>query len=231
MKAIQIKKFGSDAIELVDTKKPSPGKGQVLVKVFASSVNPFDIKLTQGAVPKLHLPYTLGGDIAGVVAELGEGVENFQVGNKVYGSALALAGATGGYAEYAAAPAEMLAVMPRHADFTQAAASVLVGVSAVQALYEHMHLTSGQKILIDGGAGGIGSAAVQIAKHLGAVVVATATGDGINYVTELGVDQVIDYQTQDFTKAVSDCDAVFDTVGGQTFEQSFGVIKKGGVIV
>lgn len=229
---MQIKKFGGpEVIEIVDIEKPKVDKGQVLIKVYASSVNPFDIKFSQGMMPDANLPITLGGDVAGVVTEIGEEIEVFSVGNKVYGSANALAGATGAFAEFVASPYGILAKMPKNIDFNQAAAVVLTGISAVQALLEHLNLKSDQKILIHGGAGGIGTIAIQIAKHIGANVTATATGDGIKYVKKLGADQVIDYKNQEFDKLLNNYDAVFDTVGGQTYQKSFKVLKKGGVIV
>ncbi len=232
MKAVQIKKFGGpEVLEISDIEKPKPGKGQVLVKVYASSVNPFDVKFSGGMMPNAKLPIILGGDMAGVVAEVGDGVENVSVGKKVYGSANALAGATGAFAEFAAIPTGMIAKMPSNIDFKEAAASVLVGVSAVQGLLEHMKLQPGQKILIHGGAGGIGTMAIQIAKSIGAFVATTATGDGIDYVKKLGADQVINYKNENFEEVLQDFDAVFDTVGGQTYEKSFKVLKKGGVIV
>ncbi len=247
MKAAQIKKFGSpDVIELVDIEKPSPGKGQVLVKVYASSVNPFDVKLSQGMMPNFKLPMILGGDIAGVVTEIGEAghnsapgssVENFSVGNKVYGSANVLSGASGAFAEFAAVPVGNLAKMPKNLDFKEAAAVVLTGVSAVQAITEYFNLQPGhppsheasarqRKILIHGGAGGIGTIAIQIAKSIGAHVATTTTGDGIEYVKKLGADEVIDYKTQDFSEILSDYDCVFDTVGGEVYKKSFKVLKK-----
>ena len=235
MKAAQIKKYGnSDVIKIVELEKPSLGKGQVLIKVYASSINPFDVAIIKGFVAKMtdsKLPMVIGSDIAGVVTELGEGVENFNVGNKVYGQGSLLAGATGAFAEFVASPANLVAKMPNNVDFNQAAAVVLTGVSAVQALLGHLKLKSGQKILIHGGAGGIGTIAIQIAKHIGAYVATTATGEGIDYVKKLGSDQVIDYKNQNFEEILSDYDAVFDTVGGETYAKSFKVLKKDGVIV
>ncbi len=231
MKVAQINKFGGpDVIELVDIEKPSLKPGQVLVKVYASSVNPFDVKLSQGMMPNFKLPMILGGDIAGVVTEIGEGVENFSVGNKVYGSANALSGASGAFAEFAAVPVGNLAKMPKNFDFKEAAAVVLTGVSAVQAITEHFNLQSGQKILIHGGAGGIGTIAIQIAKSIGAHVATTATGDGVEYVKKLGADEVIDYKIQNFEELLSDYDCVFDTVGGEVYKKSFKILKKGGII-
>lgn len=235
MLTAQINKYGSpDVIEIIDIEKLKPDPGQVLVKVYASSVNPFDAKLRSGMMAKvipLKFPLTLGGDFAGVVSEVGEGVSGFAVGNKVYGSANALSGASGAFAEFAATPASQIALMPKRTDFNQAAAVVLTGVSAVQAFIEHIKLQQGQKILIHGGAGGIGTIAIQIAKALGAYVATTATRDGIEYVKKLGADYVIDYERRHFEELISDYDAVFDTVGGEIFEKSFTVLKKGGVIV
>ena len=218
-------------MEIVEVEKPKPGPGQVLVKVQAVSINPFDYKLRGGMIPTMQFPFTLGSDIAGEVTELGEGVERFTVGDKVYGQAIVLAGATGAFAEFTAVKTDNIAQMPGNIDFNQAAAVVLTGVSAVQALVEHMQLKAGQKVLVQGGAGGIGTMAIQIAKHLGVYVTATATGEGIDYVKNLGADEVIDYKTQKFEEIIKEYDGVFDTVGGETFEKSFMVLKKGGVMV
>lgn len=238
MKAAIINKYdGPDVIEIVDMEKPKPEPGQVLIKVYASSINPFDIAVIKGFVAKMtdsKLPMIIGLDVAGVVAEVGQGVDNFVVGNKIYGSAAVLAGGTGAFAEFSAIPTKNLAKMPNNLDFNQSAAIVLTGVSAVQALVEHVKLQSGQKVLIHGGAGGIGTIAIQIAKVIGAYVATTATGEGINYVRKLGADYVIDYKNPPaggFEEVISDYDAVFDTVGGEVFEKSFKVLKKGGVIV
>ena len=153
------------------------------------------------------------------------------MGNKVYGSALVLNGGTGAFAEFTAVPEGTIAQMPKNLNFHQAAAAVLTGVSAAQALLEYFNLQANQKILIHGGSGGIGTFAIQLAKHIGAYVATTATGDGINFVKKLGADQVIDYKNQDFQEILSDYDAVFDTVGGEVFKKSFKVLKKNGIIV
>lgn len=231
MKAVQIKKYGSiEVMELVDVEKPRPGRGQVLVQVHASCVNPFDSKIREGAV-RVIFPFTLGSDMAGVVAELGEGAQNFTVGEKVYGSGIVLAGATGAFAEFVATPENLVARMPGNIGFNEAAAAVLTGVSAAQALLEHINLQPGQKILIHGGAGGIGTVAIQIAKKIGAYVAATVTGDGLEYVKNLGADQIIDYKNQAFDELLFGYDAVLDTVGEQIYKKSFKVLKKGGIIV
>lgn len=235
MKAVQIGRYGHiDALEVNDIPKPEVKNGQVLVKVYASSINPVDIIIREGhmaSVMPLQFPITLGSDIAGVITEVGEGVQNLKIGNKVYGQAIVLAKGSGAFAEFAAVPATTISLMPRNIEFNEAAAAVLAGVSALQALTVHLQLAAGQKVLIHGGAGGIGTFAIQIAKHLGAHVTSTATGGGVDYVKSLGADEVVDYQTQAFEKILSGYDAVLDTVGGQTYINSFAVLKKGGKIV
>jgi len=205
----------------------------VLVEVHAASINPFDTIVREGYVRNMikSLPITLGGDVAGVVSEVGEGVADFAVGDKVYGQANVVAGNSGAFAEFAATMAGQLGKMPANLSFIEAGAIPLTGESALQVITEHMQLAPGQKILIHGGAGGIGTVAIQIAKHLGAYVATTATDDGIQYVKDLGADEVIDYKAQKFEDVVRDYDAVFDTVGGDTYTRSFAVLKKGGMIV
>jgi len=167
-----------------------------------------------------------------VVVELGAGVsEGLSVGERVYGQANVVSGVSGALAEFTTAKADQLARLPKGLNFIAAAALPLTGVSAIQVLEDHMKLRAGQKILIHGGAGGIGTMAIQIAHHLGAYVATTATGDGLAYVKNLGADQVIDYTTQRFEDELRDFDAVFDTIGGDTYTRSFAVLKPGGIIV
>ena len=234
MKAAQITAYGdSSVIAVNDAPKPVPGKGQVLVEVHAASLNPWDSKVREGAAQSfmpLDLPVTAGGDIAGEVVEVGQGVTGFKVGDKVYGDA-GVKGGSGAFAEFAAAPIDRLAKVPSTFDFQHAAAVVLTGVSAVQALTQHIGLKAGQKILIQGGSGGIGSIAVQIAKHLGAYVATTVPTEAVVFAKELGADEVIDYKTQKFEELIQDYDAVFDTAGGEVFEKSLDVLRSGGVAV
>ncbi|HKR81847.1 MAG TPA: NADP-dependent oxidoreductase [Candidatus Saccharimonadales bacterium] len=234
MKAAQISEYGhADKIQIVEVAKPSVKPGGVLVEVHAASVNPWDIRVREGAVKDLlgmQLPVTLGGDFAGIVQEVGDGVDHLKRGDNVYGQAQASARNSGALAEFAVTQGREVARMPRNVDFVTAAVAPLTGLSAVQVIMGHMQLHAGQKILIHGGAGGIGTIAIQIAKHLGAYVAATATGDGIAYVRSLGADEVIDYKTQNF-EALHDFDAVYDTVGGSTYERSFKVVHRGGMIV
>ncbi|WXG39488.1 MAG: NADP-dependent oxidoreductase [Candidatus Freyarchaeum deiterrae] len=235
MKAVRIEKYGNnDVIQIKEIDKPRPAKGQVQIEVRASSINPVDWKVMEGYMAQMFqmkLPMTLGLDVAGVVTETSKDVTHIKVGDKVYGQAAVWGGGSGALAEYATTPAGSVAKMPKNLNFAEAAAIVLTGVSAVQALIENMKLKPKQKILIHGGAGGIGTIAIQIAKNIGAYVTTTATGDGIKYVKQLGADEVIDYKTQAFEEKVSNYDAVYDTIGGETYNKSFKVLKKGGIIV
>lgn len=235
MKAAQISAYGGqEVIQINDSVvKPEISEGQVLVEVYAAGVNPFDVKVRDGAarsMAELSFPAILGGDVAGVVAEVGAGVSGLEVGQAVYGQAGALSG-HGSFAQFAPVKASQLAAKPARVNFTTAAALPLVSVSAYQALVEHMSLQPGQKILIHGGAGGIGSIAIQLAKHLGAYVATTASAAESDYVRKLGADEVIDYATQDFSTMLKDYDAVFDTVGGETNSKSYAVLKLEGVLV
>lgn len=233
MKAAQISEYGdASVVKVNEIDKPSAKAGQVLVEVHATSLNPFDTIVRAGYMKDmipLELPVTLGGDIAGEVVELGEGVTDFAVGDKVYGQANVVAGNSGAFAEYAATVAGQVAKMPESLDFRQAASLPLVGVSALQALNEHIKLAFGQKILILGGSGGIGSVAIQLARHIGANVVTITTGEGIEYAKSLGADTVVDYKTQDISELGKDFDAVFDTVSAEEFEKALHLLKKGGV--
>jgi NADPH:quinone reductase-like Zn-dependent oxidoreductase len=233
MKAAQIREYGSaEVVKIVEIDKPVAGAGQVLIAVKGSSINPFDRFVREGNMKAaLSLPVTLGGDVAGDIIAIGTGVSGFAIGDAVYGQANAVAGNSGAFAEFAATKAAQVGRKPANLDYTEAAAIALTGVSAWQVLLQHMALQTGQKILIHGGAGGIGTAAIQIAKHRGAYVATTATGEGLDYVKQLGADQVIDYKAEKFDDVIHDFDAVFDTVAGETYDRSFAVLKPGGIIV
>ncbi|HTE58605.1 MAG TPA: NADP-dependent oxidoreductase [Verrucomicrobiae bacterium] len=234
MKAAQMTDYGDPSVIAInEVDKPTVVEGQVLVEVHAASLNPWDTKVREGAAKSfmpLEFPVTAAGDIAGVVAAVGGGVSHVKVGDKVYGSAGVKAG-SGALAEFAVAPGGQVAKAPANQDFEQAAALVLVGIAAVQGLTQHIGLKSGQKILIHGGAGGIGSIAIQIAKHLGAIVATTASADSFDFVKELGADEVIDYKTQQFQEIIRDYDAVFDMAGGDVVDKSISVLKPGGILV
>lgn len=235
MKAAQINDYGDASVIVInEVDKPTAGEGQVLVAVHAASINPFDSSVRSGrlkdAIP-LQLPVTLGGDLAGVVEAVGGGVMQFAVGDKVYGQAAVVAGNSGSIAEFAVTKAGQLAKMPSNVEFGQAASLALVGASAVQALIEHLNLQPGQKMLITGGTGGIGSLAIQIAKHIGAHVTATASGDGVELAKQLGADEVIDYTQQDVGSLPRDFDVAFNTVRGDMFDKVLHVVKEGGTAV
>lgn len=237
MKAAQYNRYGGpEVIEINNnTSKPSPSKGQVLVEVYAASVNPFDWKLRAGymkAMIPLQFPVTIGGDFSGIVTQLGPSVDGeFKVGDEVYGQALVLNGGSGAFAEFAAANIANIGPKPKNVTHIEAASLPLVGSSAIQALEEHINLKSGQRILIHGGAGGVGHIAIQLAKSLGAYVATTVSSKDVEFVKNLGADEVIDYKNQNFEDEIHDFDAVFDTVGGQTVDKSFKVLKRGGIIV
>ena len=242
MKAAQIKTYGDSEVVEINPNAPSlsdPSEAMVLATVKAAGVNPSDWKLREGffkqMVP-LQFPATLGSDFSGVIEKVGDrvssptSISDLKQGDEVYGHAGAFAGGSGAFAEMALAKADAIAHKPRTLTHEQAAGLPLVGVSAWQALVETMRLTNGQKILIHGGAGGIGSISIQLAKHLGAYVATTVSTNDIQFVKEeLGADEAIDYKTQKFEDVLShDFDAVFDTVGGETYTRSFKVLKRGG---
>ncbi|MBI2145563.1 NADP-dependent oxidoreductase [Candidatus Woesearchaeota archaeon] len=235
MKAAQISKYGGkEVVEIKEVPKPAASGGHVIIENHAAGVNPADWKIREGYFHQfapLKFPATLGGDFSGVVAEVGNGVNEFRKGDEIFGQAIAIGGGSGSFAEFVSADAKKVAKKPRKASHLEAAAVPLAGVSAWQALAEHMNLSKGQKILIHGGAGGIGSFAIQIAKHTGAYVATTASADDLDFVKNLGADEAIDYKKQRFDELLKNYDAVFDCIGGETYARSFKVLKRGGMIV
>jgi len=236
MKAVQISQYGDAGVLTVATDAPKPAvdDGKVLLEVRAASINPVDSMVRLGYMAKmapLSFPATLGTDVAGVVVEVGAGAGDFRKGDKVFGMASLLAGASGAFAQYATVPAGLLARIPAGLDFAQAAALPLTGVSALEVIDEKLKAGKGSRILIHGGAGGIGTIAIQLAKHRGALVATTVLGEAVDYVRELGADKVIDFQKEAFEKVLSGYDFVFDTVAGETYRKSFAVLKRGGTII
>lgn len=235
MRAVQINSYGGNEVLEINQNAPKPtlSKNQVLVEVYAASINPVDWKIRSGFlkdVMPLTFPAILGGDFAGIVRKV-QDIHDFRENDEVYGSAIVLNGGSGSFAQYVAANIKNIARKPKNIDFIEASVLPLVGASAVQALEDHIKLATKQKILIHGGAGGIGHIAIQLAKHLGAYVATTVGSEDMEYAKSLGADEVIDYKTQVFENMLKDFDAVFDTVGGRTTNQSFRVLKRGGVIV
>ena len=236
MKAVQISRYGDASVLALKSDVPMPtvAAGMVLLEVHAASINPVDTAIRMGYMAKmapLSFPATLGTDVSGVVVEAGPGVADFKKGDRVFGAASLLMGATGAFAQYAAVPAGTLARAPAGLSFEEAAALPLTAVSALEAVDEKMGAGKGRKILIHGGSGGIGTIAIPLAKHRGAYVATTVMAEAMGYVRDLGADKVIDFQKEAFEKALSGYDFVFDLVGGETYRKSFAVLKKGGTIV
>ena len=242
MKSARIKGYGStnDIIE-IDQNTPAPNdpsEGKVLVKVKAAGVNPTDWKISEGYMQQimpLEFPATLGWDFSGIVEKAGAGVSDIKQGDEVCGQAPVVFGGSGTFAEMALANADNIAHKSKTLSHEEAAGLPTVGVTAWQALVDTIGLSKGQKILIHGGAGGVGSIAIPLAKYLGAYVATTVSEIDKQFAKEeLGADEIIDYKTQTFEDVLSshDYDAVLDTVGGETYTRSFKVLKRGsGIIV
>lgn len=233
MKAIRIHAYGpADHMQLEDAPVPACGPNDVLVRVVAAGVNPVDWKLRNGAmaqaIPK-PFPFTLGHDGAGVIAAVGGAVTQFKIGDAVCFYAEFARG--GSYAEYVAVDASQVALKPHTVPFATAAALPTPGQAAWTALVDAAQIERGQRLLVHGGAGALGSIAIQLAKERGLFVATTATGAGLDLVRSLGADQVIDYRTQRFEELVQDMDVVLDTLGGPTQEASWAVLKAGGILV
>ena len=227
MKAAYIQQFGGpEVLTYGDLPDLSPGPGQIVVDTFAASVNGADWKVCAGQYAQPSFPVILGRDFSGVVSALGAGVEDLRIGDEVFG--VLEAGRDGTYAEKIAIGAAIVAKKPTALSHVDATALALTGLTALCSVEDSLKLKAGETILIQGGAGGVASFAIQLAKHLGARVITTASAANLDYVRGLGADQVIDYNATDFRKVVSHCDAVFDTVGGDVAMQSFAVLKPGG---
>jgi alcohol dehydrogenase len=233
MKAVQITHPTdlSDITISTDIPEPQVGPGRVLVVVKAMALNPLDWKLVEGAMGgQLPQPFTPGSDFAGIVKKVGEGVTHLKKGDEVYGMAGLNRGGSGSLAELAATNAAFVWKKPTSLTFTQAAAVPMTGLRAWHVLNELLQIKPGDRVLIHGGAGGIGTFAIQIAKHMGAHIATTVSDKDIPYVQKLGADEAIDYVRQDFSTLLRGYNAVFDTISGKTLEQSFQVLKPSGRI-
>jgi len=227
MKAVYIQQFaGPEGVQYGDLPDPSAAPGQIVVDTFAASVNAADWKVRAGSYGKADFPLILGRDFSGVVSALGADVADLRIGDEVFG--VLEAGRDGTYAEKIAVGASIVAKKPNALSHVDAVALALTGLTALYAVEDTLKLRSGETILIQGGAGGVAAFAIQLAKHLGARVITTASAANLAYVRDIGADEVIDYNTTDFRKVVSNCDAVFDTVGGDVALRSFAVLKPGG---
>jgi NADPH:quinone reductase-like Zn-dependent oxidoreductase len=228
MKAAFIERHGGpEVLKYGEMPDPVAAPGEVVVDIVAASVNGADWKVREGNAAQLsRFPYILGRDFSGVVSALGEGVKDFRVGDEVF--AVCDVGQEGAYAEKIAIKAAIVARKPPSLSHVDAAALALAGLTAICAIEDTIKLKAGETILIQGGAGGVASFAIQLAKYLGARVITTASAANHDYLRQIGADEIIDYNAVDFTKVVKDCDAAFDTVGGDVTQRTFAVLKPGG---
>ena len=233
MLAYVLKRYGRpEGSSLMEIPQPKPSSRQILVKVRAAGLNPVDFKTRNGwvrIIQSYRLPVVLGNELAGEVIACGDQVQRFRVGDRVF--ARMAKDRMGAFAQFAAVEEDHAAVIPASLDFATAAAIPLAGLTALQALRDELHVAKGQRILISGGAGGVGSFAIQIAKHLGAEVATTASPRGEALVRQLGADIVVDYTQERLAPALSGFDGVFDLVGGDTLKQAFEVVRPGAAIV
>ena len=231
MKAIVLEQFGTiDNLQFKELPIPQPQAGELLLKVVFAAVNPYDRKVVEvfGKEAGIQLPVVLGSELSGIVEATGDHVTDFKPGDAVCGNL----GTFGGcYAEYAVVKAADMVKKPEQVSFEAATAVPVAALTASKAILDEGGLKAGEKILIHGASGGIGSMAVQLAKAAGAYVIATASGQNEQRIKELGADVFIDYTTQDFTAVARDLDLVLDTVGGKTQEDSFEVLKPGGRLI
>ena len=234
MNAYELKEAGSvDQLQIIEIDKPVAAANEVVIKSKAISINPVDIKTRMGKgqytrLKESHSPVIIGWDVSGVVESVGEGVSQFKPGDEVFGM-INFPGHGKAYAEYVSAPASHVVKKPANITHEEAAAATLAALTAYQILRNHVK--AGDNILIQAGAGGVGHFAVQIAKIIGAHVIATASAKNIDFVKGLGADEVIDYTKQPFEDAVSGLDFVLDALGGDTLKRGIQTVKAGGKIV
>jgi NADPH:quinone reductase-like Zn-dependent oxidoreductase len=227
MKAIVAHEFGGpEVLKYEDVPRPQPKENEILVRVIAAGVNPVDTYVRSGKFGTPTLPVIPGRDIAGIVEEIGPGVTKVKKGDAVYGNVN-----NGGYAEYAVATEKNIAVKPSSLDFVQAAAVPVAARTAWNALIETAHLSVGQSVLIQGGSGGVGTFAIQIAKLRGAKVYATASTANQDLLKELGADVAIDYTNQKFEDVVKDVDVVLEAASKEILDRDCAVVKKGGFLI
>lgn len=233
MKAVRIHSFGGPEVLMLEQAPiPEIADDELLIRVKASGVNPLDWKVRAGYLEGLlsyNFPLVPGWDVSGVVERTGTGVSRFKEGDEVY--ALPDISRDGSYAQYVAVKADVVALKPHSIDHIQAASAPLAALTAWQSLFDLGDLSAGQAVLIHGAAGGVGSFAVQFARWKGARVIGTASPRNEEFLLEMGVDRVIDYSKIPFQEVVTDLDMVLDTVGGETRDRSWEVLRKGGILV
>jgi NADPH:quinone reductase-like Zn-dependent oxidoreductase len=227
MKALILKRYGkSDQLAFAEIPRPTIKPDEMLVQVHAAGLNPIDYMIPKGTfkpILRFQLPATMGSDLAGVVVEVGSRVTRFKPGDSIFASIFDLG--TGALAEFAVVPENAAAIKPVNLDFVQAASIPMVGLTSWQALKERAGLKPGQKVFIPAGAGGIGTFAIQLAKHLGAKVGTTTSTGNVGLVLRLGADEVIDYKKQKFEDELQDYDVVLGTVRGDGIEKSIQILK------
>ena len=239
MKAIVLEKFGdADSFELQDVAIPEAGIGELLVRVIATAINPLDYQIRRGDYPEyVPLPAIIGHDVSGVVEKVGPGVMDFEVGDEVFYTPKIFGRKGGSYAEYNVVPETLVTHKPANLSHEEAASTTLVGGTAWEALVTRAKLSPAESVLIHGGAGGVGSIAIQLAKAMGATVYTTARGSDLEFVRQLGADHAIDFTTGNYTEEISGLtsskgvNVVLDTIGGLTLSQSPHVLSDGGRVV
>lgn len=233
MQVASIAKYGkNEKLNFQEIPIPSLKENDILVKVCAASLNPIDFKIRDGKIKflkKYSFPLVLGHDVSGVVTEVGSHVSRFKKGDKIF--ARQRDSRIGTLAEYISIDETEAAHMPKNLNFEQAASIPLVGLTSWQALNETARVKRGDRVFIQAGSGGVGTFAIQLAKHLGAYVITTTSQRNVELVRRLGADEVIDYKTQKFNEVLKDIDVVFDTLGGESLYQSFQIVRPGGFVV
>ena len=233
MKAFIVDRYGNnDGVRAGEMPDPEVRDDDVLVQIHAASVNPLDLKIRGGSLKLIlpyRLPFVLGNDLAGVVVRVGSRVQRFKRGDEVY--ARPDQDRIGAFAEFISIKEDAVASKPKELTMEEAASIPLVGLTAWQALIERANLKAGQKVLVHAGSGGVGTFAIQLAKHVGALVATTTSTANLDWVKRLGADIVIDYRKDDFETLLHDYDVVLDTLGGETLEKSLRVLKPGGKLI
>ncbi len=233
MKAVTFNRYGSvDVLQVQELTEPVPKPDEVLVKIAAASINPIDWKIRRGDLRLLSgfkFPHLLGSDFAGVIEAVGEQVRDFQTGDEVYGSLSPLVG--GAYAQYVSVRADVIALKPKTATFAQAAAVPIAGLTALQSLCDLGHLEAGDKVLVNGASGGVGTFAIQIASALGATVTGVCSAKNLELVKQLGAERTIDYQAQDFTTNTTQYNIILDAVGNHSFFECQKVLATDGIYI
>jgi NADPH:quinone reductase-like Zn-dependent oxidoreductase len=233
MKAVRIHQYGGpEVLKFEDAPRPQPAADELLIRVHAAGVNPIDWKIREGRNQErlaYSLPFIPGWDLSGIVEATGSGVTKFEKGDEVF--ARPDIARDGAYAEYIVVRESEVALKPKSVNHLHAAAIPLAALTAWQAIFDAGGLSAGQKILIHAASGGVGSFAVQLAKWRGAQVIGTSSGNNQSFLKELGVDEPVDYRVTRFEDVTHDVDVVFDTIGGDTQQRSFSVLKKGGILV